>query len=79
LDLRENDRFLEVGTGSGYGAALARGIVGEKGKVVTIEIDKRTFEFAKDNLKRLQYSDILIILRNGSLGYPPEAPTTKSA
>jgi len=46
-------------------------------EVVTIEIDKRTYEFAKDNLKRHQYSDVLVILRDGSLGYPPEAPYDK--
>ena len=77
LELRENDKFLEVGTGSGYGAALAREIVGGKGRVVTIEIDKRTYEFAKDNLKRHQYSDVLLVLRDGSLGYPLEAPYSK--
>jgi len=77
LELRENDKFLEVGTGSGYGAALAREIVGGKGKVVTVEIDKRTYEFAKDNLKRQQYSDVLVNLRDGSLGSPLEAPYDK--
>jgi len=77
LELRENDRFLEVGTGSGYGAALAREIVGEKGRVVSIEIDDRTYEFARDNLRRHQYFDVLVILADGSLGYPPEAPYDK--
>lgn len=51
LELRENDRFLEVGAGSGYGTALAREIVGEVGGVVTIEIDKETYRFAKRNLE----------------------------
>jgi len=77
LELRENDRFLEIGTGSGYGAALAREIVGGKGRVVTIEIDERTYEFATDNLKRRQYSDVLVILGDGSLGYPQEGPYDK--
>jgi protein-L-isoaspartate(D-aspartate) O-methyltransferase len=49
---------LEVGAGSGYGAALAKEIVGSKGKVVTIEIDKETSEFATENLGRLGYNDI---------------------
>ena len=77
LELSENDRFLEVGTGSGYGAALAREIVGKIGRVVTIEIDEKTYKFAKDNLERHQYRDVLVILRDGSLGYPPEAPYDK--
>jgi len=77
LELRNNDRFLEVGTGSGYGAALAREIVGEKGRVVSIEIDERTYEFATYNLKRNQYYDVLVVLADGALGYPPEAPYDK--
>lgn len=77
LGLREEDKFLEVGTGSGYGACLAREIVGERGKVVTIEIDEKTYEFARKNLIDLGYKDILIILGDGSLGYPPEASYDK--
>jgi len=60
LKLKENDKFLEVGAGSGYGAALAREIVGENGRVVTIEIDNETYEFASRNLRNLGYKDILI-------------------
>ena len=39
LALAPGDRLVELGTGSGYGAALARFIVGERGHVLTIEID----------------------------------------
>ncbi len=77
LELREGDRFLEVGAGSGYGAALAREIVGEKGMVVTIEIDEETFKFAKGNLARLGYKDVLVVLGDGSQGYPDKAPYDK--
>ena len=77
LELMEHDKFLEVGTGSGYGAALAMEIVGTKGKVVTIEIDEETYEFARKNFERLKYKDILPILGDGSLGYLPEAPYDK--
>ncbi len=42
--------FLEVGLGSGYGAAIVREIVGTDGLVVAIEIDPLTFEFAKRNV-----------------------------
>lgn len=77
LGLKEGDRFLEVGAGSGYGAALAREIVGGKGKVVTVEIDPETHEFARKNLEKLGYTDVLLVLGDGSLGYPPEAPYDK--
>ncbi|WP_437765235.1 hypothetical protein WMF27_31035 [Sorangium sp. So ce281] len=39
LDLGPGDRLLELGTGTGYGAALARRIVGPTGHVASIEID----------------------------------------
>jgi len=57
LEIKEGDRFLEVGMGSGYGAALAREVVGSKGKVVAVEIDERTCHFGKENLERLGYTD----------------------
>ena len=79
LELKENEKFLEIGGGSGYGAALAREIVGSKGKVVSIEIDEETYEFARKNLKKSGYNDVLLILGDGSLGYEKEAPYDKIA
>jgi len=77
LGVRQGDRLLEIGTGSGYGAALARELVGSKGKVVTVEINEVTFEFAKANLTRAGYSDVIAVLGDGSLGFPEEAPYDK--
>jgi len=77
LELGSEDRFLEVGAGSGYGAALAREIVGREGKVVSIEINEVTFRFARDNLRKLGYNDIILVRGNGSMGYQTEAPYTK--
>ncbi|MFX0107505.1 MAG: protein-L-isoaspartate O-methyltransferase [Candidatus Hodarchaeota archaeon] len=77
LNLEDGDRFLEVGAGSGYGAALAREIVGSSGKVVTIEIDEETYNFAKQNVRKLGYDDVLLVLNDGSLGYAPQAPFDK--
>ncbi len=74
LGLDEGDRFLEVGLGSGYGAALAREIVGEKGLVVSVEIDPTTYAFARTNLQRAGYEDITLVLADGGLGYPAMAP-----
>jgi len=74
LRLGEGDRFLEVGAGSGYGAALARELVGDKGLVVAIEINEATYEFASENLKRTGYGDVKLILGDGTLGYPEGAP-----
>jgi protein-L-isoaspartate(D-aspartate) O-methyltransferase len=46
-DLGEGDRLLELGSGSGYGAALAAEIVGPAGAVVTLEIDEALAELAR--------------------------------
>jgi protein-L-isoaspartate(D-aspartate) O-methyltransferase len=74
LRLKEGDRFLEVGAGSGYGAALARELVGDKGLVVAIEINEATHDFASENLKRTGYGDVKLILGDGTLGYPEGYP-----
>ena len=39
LDLGAGDHLLELGTGTGYGAAVARDIVGSRGRLASIEID----------------------------------------
>lgn len=74
LQLDLGQRFLEVGSGSGYGAALASEVVGPGGLVVTLEIDSRTFAFARDNLQRLGYPQVVAIHGDGSKGYSPLAP-----
>src|SRR2546426_1516668 len=47
--LKSGDKFLEIGSGSGILLAYAREIVGEKGEVFGMEINKEAFEFAKEN------------------------------
>jgi len=74
LGLDAGHKFLEVGLGSGYGSALAREIVGPNGKVVSIEIDPETFEFARKNLQNAGYDDIVLVLGDGALGYPELSP-----
>lgn len=74
LGLDEGHRFLEIGLGSGYGAALAREIVGDSGLVVSVEIDRLTFEFAKGNLEEAGYRDIILVRGDGGRGHPGNAP-----
>jgi protein-L-isoaspartate(D-aspartate) O-methyltransferase len=74
LSLDRGHRFLEIGLGSGYGTALAREIVGDEGTVAGIEIDPETFAFAKANLERAGYRDIVLVLGDGGLGAPELAP-----
>ncbi len=74
LGLDVGHRFLEVGTGSGYGAAVAREVVGDEGSVVSIDIDPETLEFARDNLHRTGYDDVVLVLADGTDGHPERAP-----
>jgi protein-L-isoaspartate(D-aspartate) O-methyltransferase len=74
LGLGEGDRFLEVGVGSGYGTSLAREVVGRAGVVVAIEIDAVTLAFARKNLERAGYADVVLVHGDGGLGYPEHAP-----
>jgi protein-L-isoaspartate(D-aspartate) O-methyltransferase len=51
LGLAHGDKLIELGSGSGYGAALASEIVGSKGWVKTFEIDPTLAEWAKETLR----------------------------
>jgi protein-L-isoaspartate(D-aspartate) O-methyltransferase len=77
LELKKGEKILEIGTGSGYGAAIAQEVVGLEGKVITIEINEKTYYFAKKNLRKAGYKDIMVVLGDGSEGYYPEAPYDK--
>jgi protein-L-isoaspartate(D-aspartate) O-methyltransferase len=42
--------------------------------VVSIEINETTFGFARENLDKTGYGDVMLVHGDGSLGYPEEAP-----
>jgi protein-L-isoaspartate(D-aspartate) O-methyltransferase len=73
LGLEAGMRVLEIGAGSGYGAALAKELVGEEGLVVAVEINGETHAFAERNLRSTGY-DVELVLGDGSLGHPELAP-----
>ena len=74
LGLAEGHRFLEVGVGSGYGTALAREVVGPEAIVVAIELDATTLAFARANLHRAGYTDVILVHGDGGLGHQEHAP-----
>ncbi|MBD3172525.1 protein-L-isoaspartate O-methyltransferase [Candidatus Bathyarchaeota archaeon] len=74
LQLESGQCFMEIGAGSGYGAALAYELVGREGVVVSIEINPDTYRFAAKNLVDAGYEDVRIVQGDGSLGYPLLAP-----
>jgi protein-L-isoaspartate(D-aspartate) O-methyltransferase len=71
LKLKPGDRVLEVGTGSGYAAAILAEIAG---KVFTIERHKILADSARSKLEELGYDNILVLHGDGSLGWPEHAP-----
>lgn len=71
LDVEPSDVVLEVGTGSGYQAAVLSKLVS---KVYSIEIISPLFESTKRKLKRLGYSNIQTRLGDGYYGWEEAAP-----
>ncbi|TFG00016.1 MAG: protein-L-isoaspartate(D-aspartate) O-methyltransferase [Promethearchaeota archaeon] len=83
LELKEGDKLLEVGTGSGYHAALCAEIIAPKdsnnpGHIYTIERHDYLAEKARKNLKKTGYEErITVIVADGTLGYEKYAPYDK--
>lgn len=75
LKLKTGDKVLEVGSGSGYQAAIISEIIGKTGKLYTIEYLKNLYILAKNNLKN--YKNVTVILGDGSKGLKKEAPFDK--
>jgi len=74
LDLHPDDRVLEVGTGTGYQAA----ILGELAKEVwTIERHAELADKAREILHRLGYKNVHVLHGDGSLGLAEHAPFNK--
>lgn len=72
-ELEEGMNVLEVGTGSGWNAALIYELV--KRDVYTIERIPELAEFARRNLERAGYKDkVHVIVGDGTKGFPPKAP-----
>ena len=71
LDLTPTDRVLEVGTGSGYSAAVLAEIAAE---VYTIERHQFLADTARERLDNLGYYNIRVKHGDGTLGWVEEAP-----
>lgn len=74
LDLQPEDRVLEIGTGSGYQAAVLGALVRE---VYTIEIVEPLGEAARKTLEALGAENIHVRVGDGFAGWPTEAPFDK--
>jgi protein-L-isoaspartate(D-aspartate) O-methyltransferase len=71
LDLKQDDRVLEIGTGCGYQAAV---LAETAGRVYTIEFVPELAELASLRLRRLGYRNVTVRIGDGYRGWPEEAP-----
>jgi protein-L-isoaspartate(D-aspartate) O-methyltransferase len=71
LHIKPSDRILEIGTGSGYQAAVLSELASE---VDTIEIVQPLAERAKHDLARLGYDNVFVHTGDGYRGLPERAP-----
>ncbi len=71
LALTPGDRVLEIGTGSGYAAAVLSRIAA---MVYTVERLGRLADKARERLTELGYSNIVVHAGDGTLGWPEHAP-----
>jgi protein-L-isoaspartate(D-aspartate) O-methyltransferase len=71
LELKPHDRVLEIGTGSGYQAAILAELVAE---VYSIEIVAPLAKEAEARLRRLGYSNVQVRAGDGYRGWPEAAP-----
>ncbi len=74
IDPQPNDRVLEIGTGSGYQAAILSNLVKE---VYSIEIVEALGTTAAERLKRLKYDNVKTKIGDGYLGWEEYAPFDK--
>lgn len=73
LDVREGQRVLEIGAGTGYNAALLSRIVGPRGRVVSIEVDRELARRARQALSEAACK-VRVVCRDGRLGFAEGAP-----
>ncbi len=74
IDPQPSDRVLEIGTGSGYQAAILSPLVKE---VYTIEIVEELGKTANQTLKRLGYENVFTKVGDGYLGWEEHSPFDK--
>ncbi|MBL7118795.1 protein-L-isoaspartate O-methyltransferase [Candidatus Bathyarchaeota archaeon] len=80
LDLKPGQKVLEIGTGSGYHAAVTAETISTQGsslesQLFSLEIVPELIAFAEDNLQRTGYADqVMVVEADGSQGYIEEAP-----
>jgi protein-L-isoaspartate(D-aspartate) O-methyltransferase len=73
LELEEGMRVLEIGAGTGYNAALLSRLVGERGRVVSLDVDREIAAAARRGLRRGGYR-VRVVHADGRAGFSSAAP-----
>lgn len=74
FDVRPGHRVLEIGTGTGYNAALLAQLVGSAGEVATVDIDEEVVQGARECLATAGYSGVSVVCGDGEFGCSDHAP-----
>jgi protein-L-isoaspartate(D-aspartate) O-methyltransferase len=71
LELKGDERVLEIGTGSGYQAAILAQLAAE---VISVERFASLAQEARERLAELEVENVRVEVGDGSLGWPADAP-----
>lgn len=74
LDIQKGQKILEIGSGSGYHAAIVAQLVGKTGKVYTIERFEPLANKARENLSQIRCTNVIVETGDGSCGLPVYQP-----
>jgi protein-L-isoaspartate(D-aspartate) O-methyltransferase len=74
LDIQKGHHILEIGTGSGYHAAIVAELVGKTGVVYSIERFASLATHAQQNLQNIHCSNVIVEVGDGSCGLPAYQP-----
>jgi len=80
LEPKPEEKILDIGAGSSWVSALLAQVVGEKGKIIAVEIIPELCEFGRQNLAKYNFIEkgiVKLVCADGSRGYPPEYPYDK--
>ena len=71
--LEPGQNVLEIGTGTGYSAAVIQQMVGRSGHVTSLEINREAYHSALDNLQRAIMGSVNVVEADGASGYDARA------
>lgn len=74
LFLKPGQKILEIGTGSGYHAAIVADITGKSGHIYSVERHSNLADKAKENLRKVNIKNVTVEIGDGSKGIPKFQP-----